>query len=50
MNYNIIYKYIYIFRNLATQRENIYVILNYANEILVLCYAIKAYRDINIVY
>ena len=36
---------IYIFRNLTTQQENMYVILNYANETLVLYYTVETYRN-----
>ena len=43
-DYNIIYN-IYISRNLATQRENIYIILNYANKILTLYYIVEIYRN-----
>ena len=35
----------YISRNLATLRENIYTMLSYANKTLALCYACEAYRD-----
>ena len=38
---------IYINRNLATLRENIYIILNYANKILVLYYTVEVYRNKN---
>ena len=35
----------YISRNLATLRENIYIILNYANKILVIYYTAEVYRN-----
>ena len=44
-DYNIIYN-IYIIRNLATLRENINIILNYANKTLALYYIIEIYRNI----
>ena len=43
-DHNIIYN-IYISRNLATQRENIYTIPNHANKTLALYYAAEAYRN-----
>ena len=33
-------------RNLATLRENIYIILNYANKTLALYYTAEIYRNI----
>ena len=44
-DYNIVYN-IYMIRNLATLRKNIYIILNYANKTIALYYTYETYRDI----
>ena len=36
---------IYMARNLATLRKNIYTMLSHANEILALYYAVEVYRE-----